>query len=114
MKYRTIATKRKQKFWIFLSILAFTTVTAGASWAALAQDRQSNARITSLTGQITTPTSLSPSTPNPTAKPGLWVTGDSVILGIRAKLESHFPIALINARVGRQIGELIQVVRSDR
>ena len=124
MKYRTIATKRIQKFWIFLSILAFTTVTAGASWAALVEDRQANARITSLTGQITTPTSLSPSTPNqiilipstpnPTAKPGLWVTGDSVILGIRVKLESHFPIALINARVGRQIGELIQVVRSDR
>ena len=114
MKYRTIATKRKQKSWIFLSILAFTTLTAGASWVALVKDRQAKAGISSLAGEITTPTRLGPSSPKPMVKPGLWVTGDSVILGIRAKLESHFPIALINARVGRQIGELIQVVRNDR
>jgi hypothetical protein len=44
----------------------------------------------------------------------LWVTGDSIILGIREKLASDYPIALINARVGRQIGELIQVVKNDR
>lgn len=124
MKYRTLATQRIQKLWIFLAIVVFASATAGASWAALAKDRQANKALTTSLEQVTTPpvvnpvtpnsTSINPATPNPTAKPGLWVTGDSVILGIRTKLESHFPIALINARVGRQIGELIQVVQSDR
>ncbi len=36
------------------------------------------------------------------ANPGLWVTCDSVILGIRSVIEANHPIALINARVGRQ------------
>ena len=57
---------------------------------------------------------ISNSTTNSNKKTGLWVTGDSIILGIRDKLQSHFPIELINARVGRQIGELIQVVQSDK
>lgn len=46
--------------------------------------------------------------------PGLWVTGDSVILGIRNVLASYEKIELINARVGRQIGELIEVARTDQ
>jgi len=46
--------------------------------------------------------------------PGLWVTGDSVILGIRNVLASYERIELINARVGRQIGELIEVARTDQ
>jgi len=48
------------------------------------------------------------------ATPGLWVTGDSVILGIRNVLASFEKIELINARVGRQIGELIEVAKTDQ
>lgn len=48
------------------------------------------------------------------ATPGLWVTGDSVILGIRNVLASYERIELINARVGRQIGELIEVANTDK
>jgi lysophospholipase L1-like esterase len=44
----------------------------------------------------------------------LWVTGDSVILGIRNVLAKYERIELINARVGRQIGELIEVIRTDQ
>ncbi|MCX6454063.1 MAG: acyltransferase, partial [Actinobacteria bacterium] len=47
-------------------------------------------------------------------KPGLWVTGDSVILGIRNKLAAKQDISLINARVGRQIQELITAVEEDK
>ena len=47
------------------------------------------------------------------ADDGLWVTGDSVILGIRSQLGEKLPIALINARIGRQAGELADVMRSD-
>jgi peptidoglycan/LPS O-acetylase OafA/YrhL len=44
---------------------------------------------------------------------GLWVTGDSVILGIRSLLGEKLPITLINARIGRQAGELADVMRAD-
>ncbi len=45
---------------------------------------------------------------------GLWVTGDSVILGIRSKLEAKQHISLVNARVGRQAPELLAVMRVDQ
>ena len=45
---------------------------------------------------------------------GLWVTGDSVILGIRSKLEAKQHISLVNARVGRQAPELLAVMRVDK
>jgi len=109
MKYRTKATQRNQKIWVSLLIIAFVASTSGASWAALKEDKKNSILMTSSVMQ--TP---SIQTINPTAKPGLWVTGDSIILGIRDKLQIHFPIELINARVGRQIGELINVVTSDR
>ncbi len=46
--------------------------------------------------------------------PGIWVTGDSVILGIRNVLAKYERIELINARVGRQINELIEVTQTDQ
>jgi hypothetical protein len=45
---------------------------------------------------------------------GLWVTGDSVILGIRSALGENHPIALINARIGRQAPELLDVMIHDK
>ena len=44
---------------------------------------------------------------------GIWLTGDSVILGIKSKLADQQPIALVNAKVGRQIDDLIKVVKQD-
>lgn len=109
MKYRTRATQRSQKVWVIATVLAVGLSTSGASWAALSEDKVILKPATSViarTPQI--PTTVA------TEQPGLWVTGDSIILGIRDKLQSHLPIELINARVGRQIGELIQVVQVDR
>ncbi|MEN9687313.1 MAG: hypothetical protein RL381_325 [Actinomycetota bacterium] len=49
------------------------------------------------------------------AKPhGLWVTGDSVILGIGSKLSQIHPISVLNARIGRQAPELLEVIRHDK
>jgi hypothetical protein len=45
---------------------------------------------------------------------GLWVTGDSVILGIRFELDARENIGLINARVGRQAPELLEVIKNDK
>jgi len=120
MKYRTSHIRRIEKLWILLTIMGITVTTVGASWAAVMEDRHATAVETSLISTIKqSPDPVSPNSADtppiaPTGDRGLWVTGDSVILGIRAKLASHYPIALINARVGRQIGELIQVVQQDR
>jgi peptidoglycan/LPS O-acetylase OafA/YrhL len=45
---------------------------------------------------------------------GLWVTGDSVILGIRSKLGESESISLMNARIGRQATELLSVILHDK
>jgi peptidoglycan/LPS O-acetylase OafA/YrhL len=45
---------------------------------------------------------------------GLWVTGDSVILGIRTSLDAQKPISVMNARIGRQAPELLEVMQSDK
>ena len=45
---------------------------------------------------------------------GLWVAGDSVILGIRHELSGRREVGLINAHVGRQAPELIEVLNRDK
>ncbi len=116
MKYRTSRIRRTEKMWILLAIVGITSTTVGASWAAVMEDRHTKSVESTIISSIKqTPAPDESATPvTPTGNLGLWVTGDSVILGIRAKLASHYQIARINARVGRQIGELIQVVQSDR
>ena len=120
LKYRTKSTRREQKLWIISATIALLFSTSAASWAAWMEDynRTSGGSGNSTVGVFTHNQSdssvISNSTTNSNEKTGLWVTGDSIILGIRDKLQSHFPIELINARVGRQIGELIQVVQSDK
>ena len=117
MKYRTRSVQRREKTSVALGVITLLLSTSGASWAALHESSQTPKIETSLIVRTTPTASPSVGTSQaatPAPKSGLWVTGDSIILGIRAKLQSHFPIALINARVGRQIGELIQVVQSDR
>ena len=112
MKYRTKRSRRTQGAWLALGLLGVMSSTGGAVWAAFAQNEQ-NERVSPI--QVTSvETTPQPQAVTPTIKSGLWVTGDSIILGIRDKLQSQFSIALINARVGRQIGELIQVVKSDQ
>ena len=56
----------------------------------------------------------SESAPVQTAETGIWLTGDSVILGIRSELAEQFPVALVNARIGRQADELLEVILKDK
>jgi peptidoglycan/LPS O-acetylase OafA/YrhL len=55
-----------------------------------------------------------PSAISAVATDGLWVTGDSVILGIRSKLGESRAISIINARIGRQAPELLSVILHDK
>lgn len=109
MKYRRTGVRIRQKIVIAGSTILVLLGASGASIAAIIENDDANTVITAVTGEATTS-----STTVSSSKSGLWVTGDSVILGIRSKLASHYPIALVNARVGRQIGELINVVQADR
>jgi hypothetical protein len=43
----------------------------------------------------------------------IWLTGDSVILGIRSALAEIQPIIVVNARVGRQAPELLEEMQRD-
>ena len=120
LKYRSKSTRRKQKAWIISVSIALLLTTSAASWVAWMEDFNSTSRGSQQGSTGVFPHNQSDSSvlanniKNSNEKTGLWVTGDSIILGIRDKLQSHFPIELINARVGRQIGELIQVVQSDK
>ena len=110
MKYRTKAVRRKQKLIVALSISTVLITSATISATAIVRVDRENQELAQLLKDADRPI-ITP-TENP-ANPGLWVTGDSVILGIRHILELNHPIALINARVGRQAPELLEVMLRD-
>jgi peptidoglycan/LPS O-acetylase OafA/YrhL len=94
-----------------LAFLAITPVLIVGLFVAtsVSAEKRDLARINSdrqlqkVTGALPTQQSL-----------GIWLTGDSIILGSRSKLAAKYSLALVNARVGRQIGELINVVQHDK
>jgi len=108
MKYRTKRVQLRQKAGVLLIVLAiFGSAVSVASNAIAEGDRQ----LAELKEQLEAP--LDPA-PTNTTEPGLWVTGDSVILGIRFELDARQNIGLINARVGRQAPELLEVITDDK
>jgi peptidoglycan/LPS O-acetylase OafA/YrhL len=118
LKYRTPAVRTRQKSFVAISIIlalsATTTVSINAIERADLVARSTASGLDSSGELEESPigSDFDP-LPSPNEKTGLWVTGDSVILGIRSLLESYEPVDLINARVGRQLSELIDVVRVD-
>ena len=106
MKYRTKRVQLRQKFAVVLILLSTITLTATSALTAIAEgDRQLN-----VLKQQLEPPAITP----PVTEGGLWVTGDSVILGIRFELDARENIGLINARVGRQAPELLEVIKNDK
>jgi len=106
IKYRTKVMQKRQR--IFVSCVTAFLVAISGSSVALAWQRDQ-----SIIVEVKPELEL-PDTALAASGTGLWVTGDSVILGIRNKLAAQEEIALINARVGRQISELIREVESDK
>lgn len=109
MKYRTKSVQRRQKSTVVASILLLILGTSYLSANAISQSDKEMAIIKQ---QLEQP--IKPSQPTATQAGGLWVTGDSVILGIHYELDARSHIAIINARVGRQASELIEVMRADK
>ena len=110
MKYRTKRVQIRQKLGVLLIVISILGSAASvASSAIIKGDRQ----LAELKQQLQPPIDTQP-LPTDGTVPGLWVTGDSVILGIRFELDSRHDIGLINARVGRQATELLEVITNDK
>jgi peptidoglycan/LPS O-acetylase OafA/YrhL len=109
MKYRTKSVQRRQKSTVVASVLLLVLGTSYISANAISQSDKEMAVVKQQLEQPAQPSQTSLAQPG-----GLWVTGDSVILGIHYELDARSHIAIINARVGRQASELIEVMRADK
>lgn len=112
MKYRTRAVRLRQQITTFAAILV--TIAATSLVSINAMERADQIAATEKLAAEDNATEDDSQVITDTETPGLWVTGDSVILGIRNVLAQFERIELINARVGRQISELIQVTKTDQ
>ena len=108
MKYRSSKVRLRQQLSVIFSIVLTLAVTTSISVQAITKSDQIANELLAPSDELTKPTEDLASTT------GLWVTGDSVILGIRSKLEAKQHISLVNARVGRQAPELLAVMRVDQ
>ena len=113
MKYRTPSVRIRQKLSALLAVLVTLFATTLVSINAIERADEIAAQEIAAE-EAANSANTEDDVITDTATPGLWVTGDSVILGIRNVLASYERIELINARVGRQIGELIEVARTDQ
>ena len=105
LKYRTPAEKRRQKIQIaaIATILAISTSVITIRAISIGNEERAKIVQDIEAGSISTP-----ATPA-----GIWLTGDSVILGIRNELAKNYEIGLVNARVGRQAPELLKEIEDD-
>ena len=107
MKYRSAKVKLRQQISVLTSIIMVLAVTTSISFQAINKTDEIRNQLVQDSDDAQSQQDLGSTT-------GLWVTGDSVILGIRSKLEAKEHISLINARVGRQAPELLAVMRVDQ
>jgi peptidoglycan/LPS O-acetylase OafA/YrhL len=108
MKYRSSKVRLRQQLSVIFSIVITLAITTSISVQAITKSDQIANELLAPSDEPIKPIEDLASTT------GLWVTGDSVILGIRSKLEAKQHISLVNARVGRQAPELLAVMRVDQ
>ncbi len=107
LKYRTKKERSRQTSTFAAVFVVVLALAAVVSVRAVSIGNEQRAAIEKA---LTAP-EISISAP---ASDGLWVTGDSIILGIRASLDAQKPISVMNARIGRQAPELLEVMQSDK
>ena len=112
MKYRTKEVRRRQKLLLTFGAISLIAITTFASAHAINTNSRAQNILTAELEEVTAP--ISDSSTAASGSKGLWVTGDSVILGIRHELDLRENVGLINARVGRQASELLDVIIGDR
>ena len=107
LKYRTKRERNLQTRLLGLFTLVVFLFAASISMRAIAIATEQRMKLEESLGDRTSVAVQSETN-------GLWVTGDSVILGIRSKLGDTMPISLMNARIGRQAPELLSVILHDK
>lgn len=114
MKYRTSAVRIRQRLTAILAAILTIVITSTVTHSAIQRADQEAIARAEAERTAALENAQTDAVITDTGTPGLWVTGDSVILGIRNVLAKYQKIELINARVGRQIGELIEVAKTDQ
>ena len=114
MKYRTKEVRRRQKVLLSIGAISLIAITTVASAHAINTNSRAQRALTAALEEPITSISDTSTSSGSIASSGLWVTGDSVILGIRHELDLREHIGLINARVGRQAPELLEVIIHDK
>jgi peptidoglycan/LPS O-acetylase OafA/YrhL len=105
LKYRTPKEKKQQKIKVIAIVstlvIALTIISGRAisisnrEQAVLVEEIESANTVSSVNGE------------------GIWLAGDSVILGIKSVLAEKYTVGLVNARVGRQAPELLDEILGD-
>ncbi|MEI6670989.1 MAG: acyltransferase family protein [Actinomycetes bacterium] len=107
LKYRTKAAQLRAKVSLCMVIVSLLTAITVISVGAVQKGEAINSTVAKSLIAAQEDVSVGADTS------GLWVVGDSVILGIRYQLAQQQKIAIINARVGRQANELLAVLKAD-
>jgi peptidoglycan/LPS O-acetylase OafA/YrhL len=111
MKYRTASVRKRQKIAVISSISVLVlSLSALSSVAVVLSNRTTQAFQESLQSEPEFTPPVSEDT-DPTEM--IWLTGDSVILGIRSTIAEIRPLLVVNARVGRAAPELLQEMSRD-
>jgi len=111
MKYRTASVRKRQKIAVISSIsILLLSLTALSSVAVVSSERAAQEFQDSLQTEVV----ITPPVPEVEERAEtIWLTGDSVILGIRTALSEIRPLLVVNARVGRAAPELLQEMTRD-
>jgi peptidoglycan/LPS O-acetylase OafA/YrhL len=116
MKYRTASVRKQQKVLVISSIsILVISLSALSTNAVISSNRAIAALEESLTSEPVVSESVISESGTAVINPSqaIWLTGDSVILGIRNALSEIQPIIIVNARVGRQAPELLEEMQKD-
>lgn len=111
MKYRTAPVRKRQKIAVISSIsIIALSLSALSSVAVVSSNRSAQEFQDSLQNEVV----IIPPVPEISDRAeAIWLTGDSVILGIRTALSEIRPLLVVNARVGRAAPELLQEMGRD-
>jgi peptidoglycan/LPS O-acetylase OafA/YrhL len=111
MKYRTAPVRRRQKIAVISSISVLLVSLSALSSVALVT---SNRAAQEFQESLQSEPEIIPAVPEISDRAEtIWLTGDSVILGIRNSLAEIRPLLVVNARVGRAAPELLQEMSRD-
>ncbi|MFM6842071.1 MAG: acyltransferase family protein [Candidatus Planktophila sp.] len=106
LKYRTQSEKKKQTIAVAAIVaILIGSITVVSSRAIMIGNEQRTTLIENLESVKAAPVQT---------QEGIWLTGDSVILGIKSALAERYKVALVNAHVGRQAPELLQAILHDK